>query len=98
MLSAEAAGRTPEDHIAAIKAKHEDDSAGFLIHFDQYHSTHSPENQHWSETIFQRLEAGGHIAIREIIQAFDPEKGPFPRRPIHQGHLSKVRCFGSIRR
>jgi methionyl-tRNA synthetase len=77
MLSAEAAGRTPEDHIAAIKAKHEDDSAGFLIHFDQYHSTHSPENQHWSETIFQRLEAGGHIAIREIIQAFDPEKGLF---------------------
>tara|TARA_Y100000385_G_scaffold58266_1_gene56050 strand:+ start:291 stop:1940 length:1650 start_codon:yes stop_codon:yes gene_type:complete len=77
MLSAEAAGRTPEDHIAAIKAKHEDDSAGFLVHFDQYHSTHSPENQHWSETIFQRLEAGGHIAIREIIQAFDPEKGLF---------------------
>ena len=77
MLSAEAAGRTPEDHIAAIKAKHEDDSAGFLIHFDQYHSTHSAENQHWSETIFQRLEAGGHIAIREIIQAFDPEKGLF---------------------
>ncbi|MBT6353159.1 MAG: methionine--tRNA ligase [Halieaceae bacterium] len=77
MLSAEAAGRTPEDHIAAIKAKHEDDSAGFLIHFDQYHSTHSPENKHWSETIFQRLEAGGHIAIREIIQAFDPEKGLF---------------------
>ena len=77
MLSAEAAGRTPEDHIAAIKAKHEDDSAGFLIHFDQYHSTHSPENQYWSETIFQRLEAGGHIAIREITQAFDPEKGLF---------------------
>ena len=77
MLSAEAAGRSPEDHIAAIKAKHEDDSAGFLIHFDQYHSTHSPENQYWSETIFQRLEAGGHIAIREITQAFDPEKGLF---------------------
>jgi methionyl-tRNA synthetase len=77
MLSAEAAGRTPEDHIATIKAQHEQDSAGFLIQFDQYHSTHSPENQHWSETIFKRLEAGGHIAIREIIQAFDPEKGLF---------------------
>lgn len=77
MLSAEAAGRSPEEHIAAIKAQHEQDSAGFLIQFDQYHSTHSPENQYWSETIFKRLEAGGHIAIREIIQAFDPEKGLF---------------------
>ena len=77
MLSAEAAGRSPEEHIAAIKAQHEQDSAGFLIKFDQYHSTHSPENQYWSETIFKRLEAGGHIAIREIIQAFDPEKGLF---------------------
>ena len=77
MLSAEAANRTPEEHIAAIQAQHERDSAGFLIQFDQYHSTHSPENQRWSETIFERLEAGGHIAVRDITQAFDPEKGLF---------------------
>jgi len=77
MLSAEAANRTPEEHIAAIQAQHERDSAGFLIQFDNYHSTHSPENQRWSETIFRRLEAGGHIAVRDITQAFDPEKGLF---------------------
>ena len=29
MLSAEASNRTPEEHIAAIQAKHEQDSAGF---------------------------------------------------------------------
>ena len=77
MLSAEAATRTPEEHIAAIQAQHERDSAGFLIQFDHYHSTHSPENQRWSETIFRRLEAGGHIAVRDITQAYDPEKGLF---------------------
>ena len=77
MLSAEAAGRTPEAHIAAIQAHHERDSAGFLIQFDHYHSTHSEENRRWSETIFQRLEAGGHIHRREITQAFDPEKSLF---------------------
>ena len=77
MLSAEAANRTPEEHIAAIQAQHERDSAGFLIQFDHYHSTHSPENQRWSETIFERLEAGGHIAVRDITQAYDPEKGLF---------------------
>ncbi len=74
MLSAEASNRTPEEHIAAIQAKHEQDSAGFLIEFDHYHSTHSPENQRWSEIIFERLKRGGHIAVREITQAFDPEK------------------------
>ena len=77
MLSAEAANRTPEEHIAAIQARHEQDSSGFLIQFDHYHSTHSPENQRWSETIFRRLEAGGHIAVRDITQAYDPEKGLF---------------------
>ena len=91
MLSAEAAGRSPEAHIAAIKAQHEQDSAGFLIQFDQYHSTHSPENQHWSETIFKRLEAGGHIAIREIIQAFDPEKGLFLADRFIKGTCPKCR-------
>ena len=77
MLSAEVANRTPEEHIAAIQAQHEQDSAGFLIQFDHYHSTHSPENQRWSETIFKRLEAGGHISVRDITQAYDPEKGLF---------------------
>ena len=77
MLSAEAANRTPEEHIDAIQAQHERDSAGFLIQFDHYHSTHSPENQRWSETIFRRLEAGGHVAVRDITQAYDPEKGLF---------------------
>ena len=75
--SLEAAGRTPEAHIAAIQAQHQRDSAGFLIQFDHYHSTHSPENKRWSETVFARLEAGGHIAVREITQAYDPEKGLF---------------------
>ena len=77
MLSAEAAGVTPEEHIAAIQAAHERDSAGFLIQFDHYHSTHSEENRRWSETIFERLQASGHIAVREITQAYDPDKALF---------------------
>ena len=75
MLSAEKQGVTPETHIANIKALHEADSAGFHISFDNYHSTHSPENQTWSETIFKRLEANGHIAIRSVVQAYDEAKG-----------------------
>ena len=77
MLSAEAAGVTPEDHIEAVKAHHLKDSSGFLISFDEYYSTHSEENRFWSETIFNRLNQAGHISIREITQAYDQEKGLF---------------------
>ena len=92
MLSAEAANRTPEEHIAAIQAQHERDSAGFLIQFDHYHSTHSPENQRWSETIFKRLEAGSHIAVRDITQAYDPEKGLFLADRFIKGTCPKCKA------
>jgi len=92
MLSAEAAGRTPEEHIAAIQAQHEQDSAGFLIEFDHYHSTHSPENRSWSETIFKRLEANGHVAEREITQAYDPEKGMFLADRFIKGTCPKCKA------
>ena len=77
MLSAEKQGVSPEAHIGNIKARHEADSAGFHVSFDNYHSTHSPENQVWSETIFRRLEANGHIAVRSVVQAYDEVKGLF---------------------
>ena len=77
MLSAEAAGVTPEAHIDAVKADHLHDSAGFLIGFDEYYSTHSEENRLWSESIFQKLDAEGHISVREIVQAYDEQKGLF---------------------
>ncbi len=77
MLAAEKQGITPEQHIERIKADHERDSAGFLVEFSNYHSTHSEENREWSEEIYRRLKANGHISSREIIQAYDPEKNLF---------------------
>ena len=52
----------PGPHIEKIKADHERDSAAFLIDFANFHSTHSEENRHWSEDIYGRLKANGHIA------------------------------------
>lgn len=77
MLSAEKAGITPEEQIARIKAEHEADFADFLIGFDNYYSTHSPENQEYSNLIYKRVLENGHIAERTITQAFDPEKQLF---------------------
>ena len=77
MLTAEKQGISPEEQIARVKAEHEADSAGFLIGFDNYYSTHSEENRYWSEEIYRRLKANGHIASRDIVQAFDPERELF---------------------
>ncbi|GAB3289025.1 methionine--tRNA ligase [Parahaliea aestuarii] len=77
MLTAEKLGITPEEQIKRVQEEHERDTAGFLIGFDNYYSTHSPENRAWSEEIYRRLRANGHIATRAITQAFDPEKELF---------------------
>ncbi len=77
MLSAEAKGVTAEEQVRTVQAEHERDSASFLIGFDNFHSTHAPENRQWCEEIYQRLQANGHIAQRAITQAFDPEKQLF---------------------
>ncbi|HEB27846.1 MAG TPA: methionine--tRNA ligase, partial [Porticoccus sp.] len=77
MLKAEELGITPEELIAQVKAEHEADFGDFLIEFDNYHSTHTDENREMSSLIYNRLRDNGHIATREITQAFDPEKNLF---------------------
>jgi methionyl-tRNA synthetase len=77
MLSAEAQGITPEQHIDLINASHQQDFAGFHIGFDNYYTTHSDENRELCELIFARLDANGHISRRNITQLFDPEKQMF---------------------
>ncbi len=77
MLTAEKLGISPEQQIENIQQEHMRDSAGFLIGFDNFHTTHSEENRVWSETIYQRVKDNGHIAARAITQAFDPEKQLF---------------------
>lgn len=77
MLRAEREGITPEALIDRINAEHREDFAGFLIGFDNYYSTHSPENERFSSLIYKRLQANGHIATREVIQAYDPAKNMF---------------------
>lgn len=77
MLRADKEGITPEQLIADVEKQHRADFAEFGVGFDQYHSTHSPENREFSALIYQRLRAGGHISQRSITQAYDPKKNMF---------------------
>ena len=77
MLKAEADGVSAEELIERVGAEHRRDFQNFLIAFDNYYSTHSPENRHFSELIYARLRDRGHIARRTITQLFDPQKRMF---------------------
>ncbi len=77
MLRAQAEGITPEELITRVKQEHERDFAGFHVGFDNFHSTHSEENRYYATLIYQRLKEGGHIAVRTIEQAYDPEAKMF---------------------
>ncbi|MCC6134517.1 MAG: methionine--tRNA ligase [Candidatus Contendobacter sp.] len=77
MLRAEQDGLSPEQLIEQVWQQHRADFADFLIEFDNYYSTHSPENRHYAELIYNRLNAAGHISRRVITQAYDPEKQMF---------------------
>jgi len=77
MLSAQKQGITPEALIEKSHKDHKRDFDGFGIEFDNFHSTHSPENKHYTENIYNELLAKGHIAKKTINQLFDPEKEMF---------------------
>ncbi|OOG22841.1 methionine--tRNA ligase [Thioalkalivibrio denitrificans] len=77
MLKARADGVEPEELIERVGHEHRADFHDFHVTFDQYHSTHSPENRHFAELIYTRLRDGGHIDRRTIRQAYDPEAGMF---------------------
>jgi methionyl-tRNA synthetase len=77
MLRAAQEGTTPEQLIERVGREHQADFADFNIEFDNYYTTHSPENRGFAELIYRRNKEGGHITTRTITQAYDPEKNMF---------------------
>ena len=77
MLAAQKQDIAPEDMIAKVREEHLADFTGFGIGYDNYYSTHSPENKQFSQDIYRALKANGKIESRVIEQLFDPEKQMF---------------------
>ena len=77
MLIAEAQGITPQQLIDQVNQQHQKDFADFLIGYDNFYTTHSEENRHFSESMYKAMDANGHIKRRAIKQLFDPEKNLF---------------------
>lgn len=77
MLRAQAEGITPQELIDKMNVEHLSDFTDFGVHFDNFHSTHSPENKFFAEDIYSKLKAGGHIRTQVISQAYDPKAEMF---------------------
>lgn len=77
MLKARQEGVTPEALIARVGAEQVRDFGDFDISFDNFHTTHSPENREVTETIYRRLVDGGHIRRETIRQAYDERASMF---------------------
>ncbi len=59
-------GIIPEKLIADVYKEHVQDFKDFLISFDNYYTTNSPENKHYSDLIFERLNKKGFIYTKDI--------------------------------
>ena len=77
MLRAEKEGLTPKELIANVWKEHKRDFDDFLISFDNYYTTDSPENEKLSQSIYLKLRDAGLIEKRAIEQAYDPVKEMF---------------------
>ena len=71
MLKAQTEGITPEALIAKVNIEHQRDLAEMLIGFDNFGSTHSPENEVLCDDLYRTLRAAGHIDRKTISQAYD---------------------------
>src|SRR5262247_3464719 len=77
MLAAQKAGKSPEQFVREIAAGRKQYLDGFHISYDNWHSTHSPENTELSQDIYRRLKAADLVHTKRIEQFYDPVKGMF---------------------
>ena len=77
MLLAAREGVSPEALIDRLRDEHARDFERFHISHDNYHSTHSPENEHYARLIYSRLKEAGHTFTANVAQLYDPKQGLF---------------------
>ena len=77
MLKAEELSISPEELIGIIYEEHKSTFEDFNISHDNYHSTHSSENQVLSERIYKSLYSKGLIEKKVINQLFDTSRNMF---------------------
>lgn len=94
MLKAADQGITPEQLIKHYHAEHVQDLRDFLINYEMFYTTHSPENRELATQIYTALKQNGDIATQQVEQAFDPEKNMFLPDRYVKGECPKCHTAG----
>ncbi len=77
MIKARELGVSPQELTNRISEEFVRDFAAFGVDFDNFHTTHSPENEALVIEIFEALQKSGDIYTRTIEQAYDEQEGMF---------------------
>jgi methionyl-tRNA synthetase len=77
MLKARELGVSPEELTEKISAEFVKDFSDFGIEFDNYHTTHSAENEAFVSQIFTTLKDAGDVYSKTIEQSYDEKEGMF---------------------
>ena len=75
MKSARMNETTEENFIAQMHDAHQRDFAGFDIEFDNYGSTHSPENRQLCQEFWTALNEANLVRKRKVVELFDADTG-----------------------
>jgi len=77
MLKARELGITPEELTSEISREFVSVFREFGVDMDNYHTTHSPENEALTVEMFEALRETGDIYTKTIEQAYDEKEGMF---------------------
>jgi methionyl-tRNA synthetase len=77
MLKARELDVVPEDLTRRISEEFVRDFGDFGVDFDNYHTTHSPENEALTVEMFEALRDTGDIYTKTIEQSYDEKEGMF---------------------
>jgi len=77
MIKAREEQLTPEELVKKIAKEQHQDLKDFDVNFDNFHSTHSDENEKLVEQIYNSLKKENHIYTKDIEQAFDEKENMF---------------------
>jgi len=77
MIKARQEQLDPETLVTRVAAEQHADLKAFDVAFDNFHTTHSTENEQLVCRMFRELREAGHIYTRTIEQAYDAKEDMF---------------------
>jgi len=77
MIKARQEGVEPEQLVTRVAAEQLADLQAFGVDFDNFHTTHSPENELLVDRMFEALREKGHVYTKTIEQAYDEREKMF---------------------